>query len=165
MCTLTRQGGRIFSEEYRILASGIDNQFQVDLVDMGAKENNAVRYLLMCINVFSKYGWVRCLSNKPGLTLTKAFKDILTDWRAPVKLQTGEGIAFYNKHFQRLMEQYKITHISISNETKASVVEPFNRTFKTCMWRYLTSVNLHTYVDVVQELVKAITTLTIDIKM
>lgn len=141
----------------RVLVSGIDKQFQADLVDMGeyAEENDTVRYLLTCIDVFSKYAWVRCLSNKSGLTVTKAFKDILSDGRIPVKLQTDEGTEFYNKHFQRLMSQYKITHFSTSNETKASVVERFNRTFKTRMWRYLTSVNSRRYVDVVQELVEA----------
>ena len=59
------------------------------------------------------------------------------------------------KQFKQLTDSYNITHFSTSNKTKASVVECFNRTFKTRMWRYLTSVNSRRYVDVVQDLVNA----------
>lgn len=141
----------------RVLVSGIDKQFQADLVDMSeySAENDNVRYLLTCIDVFSKYAWVRCLKNKTGTSVAKAFEDILNEGRIPVKLQTDQGTEFYNKQFQHLMEVYKIKHFSTSNETKASTVERFNRTFKTRMWRYLTSVNSRRYVDVVQDLVNA----------
>lgn len=53
------------------------------------------------------------------------------------------------------MDQYKIQFFSTSNETKASIVERFNRTFTTRMWRCLRSVNLRKYLDVVQDLVRA----------
>lgn len=141
----------------RVLVRGIDQQFQADLVDMieYSEENDNVRYLLMCIDVFSKYAWVRCLSNKSAASVTNAFKDVLNEGRVPVKLQTDEGTEFYNKKFQQLMDQYKIKHFSTSNETKASIIERFNRTFKTRMWRYLTSVNSRRYVEVVQDLVNA----------
>lgn len=108
--------------------SGFDKQFQ-------------------CIDVFSKNGWVRCLKNKSGVCITKAFNNILSDGRIPTKLQTDMGTEFYNKHFQQLMDQYEIQHFTTSNETKASVVERFNRTFKTRMWRYLSSVNSCRYVE------------------
>lgn len=141
----------------RVLVHGIDKQFQVDLVDMSAyvSENDNVRYLLTCIDVFSKYAWVRCLKNKSATVVTNAFKDILREGRVPQKLQTDEGKEFYNKVFRQLLNEYNIVHFSTSNETKACVVERFNRTFKTRMWRYLTSVNSRRYVDVVQDLVYA----------
>lgn len=118
-------------------------------------ENNGVKFLLMCIDVFSKYAWVRCLKNKSGVCVTKAFNDILSEGRIPAKLQTDAGTEFYNKHFKQLLAQYEIQHFSTSNETKASVVERFNRTFKTRMWRYLSSVNSRRYVDVIQDLTAA----------
>lgn len=109
----------------------------------------------MCTLVFSKYAWVRCLKSKTGPAVTNAFKDILSEGRVPIKLQTDAGTEFYNKHFKCLLAQYKISHFSTSNETKASIVERFNRTFKTRMWRYLTSVNSRRYIDVIQEMAYA----------
>ena len=154
--TLHAMAGKNFRRN-RVLVSGIDKQFQMDLVDMTeyAPENDNTRYLLTCIDVFSKYAWVRPLVNKTGPTVSKAFKDILSEGRTPLKVQTDDGGEFFNKHFQHLTDLYKIVHFSTGNETKASVVERFNRTLKSKMWRYLTSVNSRRYIDVIQDLVCA----------
>ena len=139
----------------RVLVSGIDVQFQSDLVDMSAyaEENDGVRYLLTCIDVFSKYAWVRPLMNKTGRSVTKAFKDILDEGRVPRRLQTDEGKEYYNKSFQDLMCARNITHFSTANETKCALVERYNRTIKTVMWRYLTSINSRRYIDALQDMV------------
>jgi hypothetical protein len=41
------------------------------------------------------------------------------------------------------------------NETKASIVERFNCTLKTKMWKYFTTNNTLKYVDILQKLVKS----------
>ena len=141
----------------RVLVSGVDRQFQADLVDMAeyASENDGVHFLLTCIDVFSKHAWVRPLPSKRAIDVAKAFDDILGEGRTPDKLQTDAGKEFYNKIFQRLMERYNVKHFSTSNETKASIVERFNRTLKTRMWRYLTAANSKRYVDKLQDMVHA----------
>ncbi len=50
----------------RVVVYGKDVQFQADLVDMSAhsKENDNIKFLLTCIDVFSKYAWARPLKNK-----------------------------------------------------------------------------------------------------
>ena len=42
-----------------VIVGGIDQQWQMDLADMQSmqKFNDGYRYLLVCINVFSKYAW------------------------------------------------------------------------------------------------------------
>lgn len=154
--TLHAKAGKNFPRN-KVLVSGIDKQFQIDLVDMSeySVENDGVRYLLTCIDVFSKYAWVQCLQNKSAGVVTNAFKNILSQGRVPARLQTDKGTEFYNKQFQRVLSRYEIKHFSTSNETKACVVERFNRTFKTRMWRYLTSVNSRRYVDIIEDLVEA----------
>ncbi len=44
----------------RVVVYGVDTQFQADLVDMCAyaKDNDGHKYLLTCIDVFSKFSWV-----------------------------------------------------------------------------------------------------------
>ncbi len=45
----------------RVMVYGKDAQFQADLVDMSAysKENDDIKFLLTCIDVFSKYAWAQ----------------------------------------------------------------------------------------------------------
>ena len=51
------------------------------------------------------------------------------------------------------MSKNKITHFATGSELKASVVERFNRTLKSRMWRYLTAINSKRYIDVLQDIV------------
>ncbi|CAB3995104.1 DNA polymerase [Paramuricea clavata] len=85
----------------RVIVGGIDQQWQMDLADMQSmqKFNDGYRYLLVCIDVFSKYAWVVPLKNKTGPTLVKAFKVILTSGCRPEKIMTNQGTEFLNKHF------------------------------------------------------------------
>ena len=48
------------------IVSGIDGQWQADLADMQAfaSENNGIKYLLTCIDVFSKFAWVVPIKDK-----------------------------------------------------------------------------------------------------
>ena len=118
-----------------------------------SKENDGYKYMLTCIDVFSKYAWVRLLKNKSGLEVANAFASILAEGRVPQKLHSDRGKEFFNKHFQNLMSKNKITHFATGSELKASVVERFNRTLKSHMWRYLTAINSKRYIDVLQDIV------------
>ena len=141
----------------RVLVSGIDEQWQLDLADMQSlKEyNDGYRYLLVCIDVFSKYAWVLPLKTKTGLALVEAFKMILSSGRKPQKILTDRGTEFFNRHFQTLMNSENIHLYNTFNETKASIVERLIRTFKTKMWRYFTAKKTLRYIDMLSDLVYA----------
>ena len=64
-----------------IFTKGIDDLRQADLVDMQSSSllNDGVKYLLTCIDTFSKYAWVRPLKNKSGLCVKEAFESILRE--------------------------------------------------------------------------------------
>ena len=55
----------------KIIVNHIDEIFAVDLVEMQkfAKLNKGYRYLLTCIDIFSKYNWVIPLKDKKGITI------------------------------------------------------------------------------------------------
>ncbi len=144
----------------RVVVYGIDTQFQADLVDMSAyaKDNDGHKYLLTCIDVFSKYSWVRVLKNKSGIEVTKAFQSILKEGRVPQKLQTDQGKEFFNKHFQDVMKKHDINHFATATDLKASVVERFNRTLKSRMWRFLSATNSRRYIDVLQDIIQGYNT-------
>ena len=141
-----------------VLVFGIDEQWVADLVEVQtlSRYNGGNRYLLNVVDVLSKYAWVEPLKSKTGTAVTEAFRRILkrAEGRKPQKLQTDDGKEFYNKTFQTLMKDRDIHHFSTKGDTKASVVERFNRTLKGRMYRYFTAANTLKYVPVLQALVK-----------
>ena len=141
-----------------VLVFNIDEQWCCDLIEVQsiAKYDKGNRYLLVAVDVLSKYAWVEPVKSKTGVAVTEAFEKILkrADGRKPQKLQTDDGKEFYNKTFQTLMKDLGIVHFSTKGDTKASVVERFNRTFKERMYRYFTRANTLSYLPVSQSLAK-----------
>ena len=141
----------------RTYAKGINDLFQADLVDMSAmaRQNDGNRYLLTCIDVFSKRAWAVPLKNKSGETVKAAFEDIFKD-EIPNMLQTDKGTEFLNSTVQALFAQHNIKHYTSENEDiKAAVVERFNRTLKNKMWRYFTYAKTQKYIDVLDEMIES----------
>ena len=76
------------------------------------------------------------------------------DGRVPERLQTDAGKEFLNKEFQRFLTSKNVLHFVTYNETKAQIVERFNRTLKNRMWRYFTFQNGRRYVKILPALVE-----------
>ena len=99
------------------------------------QHDDGVKYLLTCIDTFSKYAWVRPLKNKSGLCVKEAFESILEE-KVPLYLQTDKGTEFKITLFQRQLAEYEIKfYTSENDDIKADIVERFNRTLKTRMYR------------------------------
>ena len=124
----------------RVITNGIDKIWCSDLVEMQqfSKWNKGYRYLLMVLDLFSKYGWIVPLKDKKGETVTEAFKTIFKEGRKPQYLWTDKGKEYYNKNMKELLEKNNITLYSTENEEKSSVCERWNRTIKTKMWKQFT---------------------------
>ena len=141
----------------RTLVFATFEQWQADLCDLSRLQsfNSGYRYLLTVIDVFSKVAYVRPLKTKTGPALVKAFKDIFKESpQTPGRLQTDAGTEFLNAHVQRLFKRKNIHFfVTHNSETKAAVVERFNRTLKGRMYRFMTHNNTSRYIDDLQSLV------------
>ena len=140
-----------------VVVGGPNQQWQADLVDVSRlkKTNDGTAFLLTVIDVFSKRAWCVPLKNKSAVSLVAAFAPLLGD-KAPITLQTDKGTEFLNRALQKLLKDYGVHHFATHNEeTKASIVERFNRTLKTRMWRYFTLKQSVRYVDVLQDFVRS----------
>lgn len=137
----------------QVIVGGLNEQFQADLVDMQslASHNDDYKYLLTCIDILSKYAWAIPLKNKKSEEIVSAFKKIFSE-RVPQTLQTDAGKEFTNKHFQNFLKKNKVHFFTTHNSTKASIVERFNRTLKTKMFKYFTEKNTKRFMDVIDEL-------------
>ena len=74
----------------KVVVNDIDEIWAVDLVDMQSfsKFNNGIKYLLMVIDVFSKYGWIVPLKSKTGVDVANALSKIFGE-RRPMKMSGG----------------------------------------------------------------------------
>lgn len=136
---------------------GLDETWQADLVDMQAysQQNKGYKYILTVIDVFSKYAWAIPIKSKEMGPVSSAFKSVLDEsGRKPVNLQSDLGLEFFNQEFKSLMKKYKIHHYSSFSNLKASIVERFNRTLKTWMWKEFTYQSNNKWYDILPSLLE-----------
>ena len=77
--------------------NNIDDLWEIDLVDMQSVKtyNNGVSFLLICIDVLSKYAWVYPLKNKTNISVIKAFESLFESTeRRPITIQSDKGKEF-----------------------------------------------------------------------
>ena len=113
----------------------IDEIHSVDLIEMEpviGKEHKKYKYILTCIDVFSKYAWAIPLQNKNKESISEALQEIWKE-RKPEKIWSDHESAIYSKQMQKIFEAYEILLYSTYSEKKAVVIERFNRTLKEKM--------------------------------
>lgn len=139
-----------------VITKGIDDLWQVDLVEMipYARTNKGYKYLLTVIDVFSKYAWAEPVKTKSADNVTSAMLKILKLGRVPKNIQSDNGKEFYNAKFKKLMSDYGINHYSTFSTMKASVVERFNRTLKEKMWFEFSLKGKYLWLPILADLLK-----------
>ena len=144
-----------FQKRY-VFAQNVDDIWSADLVDMRAlsDDNDGYNYILMIVDVMSKYGWARPMLRKTGKALKEALEDVFKEGHLPKMIWADEGTEFYNKDVKAFLKKHKVSLYSTGNPEKSSVVERWNRTMKTWLWKYFTANGTHRFIDVLQALVK-----------
>ena len=136
----------------------IDEQWQADLLDMSwyKKFNDQVKYLLVVIDIFSRYAWIRPIRDKSADSIVAAFGDIIKQGRKPIKLQTDQGKEFVNSKFKKFLKANNIEFFTTTDDMiKCAIVERFNRTIRTKIYRLLHHKNSHRYIDDLASLVES----------
>jgi len=132
-------------------------QFQMDLVEVGqfADKNDGIRYLLNCVDIFTRFAFVRPLKDKTAKTVLLAFKSILEEAQIkPLMVVMDKGTEFMNQHFKTFCDSLNIKLINPQASVHAAFVERFNRTLQMLIYKYMTENETNRYVDVLQDLVK-----------
>src|SRR5258708_22715978 len=94
--TLHKPARRQGYKTRKYLTSGIDHQWQADLVDMQveAAHNEGYKYILVVIDIFSRYAWAEPVKSKSPKDVKPAFERIFAQGRKPFKIQTDQGVEF-----------------------------------------------------------------------
>ena len=154
--TLHHNAGRNFLIN-KVIVKEINEQWEADLADLQQykRYNNNYKYILTIIDCFSKFAYAYPLKDKSSISIVNVFKDIFKH-SIPEKIHTDNGKEFVNSEFKKLMKNYNIVHFtSKNNEIKCSVVERFNRTLKSKMFKYFTHVGNYKYVNILDKFVNA----------
>lgn len=145
---------RIHYPRRKTTVKGLDDLWQIDLVEMQpyAKVNKGNRYILTIIDTLSKYAWSVPVKRKTGKEMVQAMLSIFkSSGRVPKNIQSDNGKEFYNKNFQTLMSKYNINHYSTFSPIKASIIERFNRTMKTRLWKKMHYQGSYSYLKLLPE--------------
>lgn len=132
-------------------------QVQADLIDVRelAAHNGGVKYLLLLIDIFSRYVWVLPLQTKSA----PATRDALATWlqslgrRTPEILATDSGTEFKNAPVRALLRQHGVQQQFKSGTSKAAYAERANKSVQVLIHKYLAHRQRLKYVNALPSLV------------
>ena len=124
-----------------------------------ASKNKGYRWILTAVEIFSRYAFTIPVYRKDTKNMTKAVNLLLGNFKTrfgkyPNVAQFDEGKEFYNVGGKDVLKSHNVDYFSTHSDKKAAIVERFNRTLKTMMWKYFYSKGTYNWVDVLDELTK-----------
>ena len=132
----TTQTSKLHYSNVSYVAEHPLDQFQIDLVYMNKSWfNHNYKYLLTCIDVFSKKADVIPLKDREQSTVADAFNKILSHLGIPKTIYSDQGSEFKNATFQKLLDKHNITIIFAL--AHAPFIEAFNKNIKYKLVKYM----------------------------
>ncbi|KAL3087856.1 hypothetical protein niasHS_009594 [Heterodera schachtii] len=158
--TLHRQAKRRY-RRLPTLAPGLHTEWQADLAifDRLVKQNRGYSYLLVCIDTLSRQVFVEPVKTKTSTNMIIAFGRIFKRSKyIPWKVLTDQGKEFTARAVQQFFRTNDVEHFCMltSPQFHAGMAERANRSIKERLYRYFTERNTYKWIDVVQDLVRAI---------
>jgi len=112
------------------------------------------KYLLVVIDVYSRYPFVFPLKSLDVFNLIKCMKKVFSVVGFPDSILTDQGSQFESGDFQAFLSSFKIEkrRTNAYHPSSNGIVERFNRTFKKSMLSYVTERGLgnHKWVDSIE---------------
>lgn len=142
----------------KVLVRAPKFQYQADLLDMSSLKgyNNQSRYILTIIDCFSRLATaIPQRGKKADYTLAALQKGFADLGGVPKKFQTDNGTEFYNSTVGSYLQTNDVIHFStFQSDTKAQIVERFNRTLRNIISKYFLSTKTKRYLDILPSLLK-----------
>jgi L-rhamnose mutarotase len=133
---------------------GINDLWQMDLMEMipYSSINNGYKYILTCIDVFSRFARAIPLKTKSATETQKAI-EVMMKKEKPKHVQTDLGKEFYNSKVSALFKKLSINHYSVFSQFKAALVERFNRTLRERLNKHFTAQGNKKWLAVLPEII------------
>lgn len=140
----------------KTIVYGLHDTLQIDLADMQlyAKENKNFRYILVAIDIFSKFVYTFPLKNKTSVEVANAMQKILLlSSSIPRNIQSDAGKEFLNSQFKNLMNKYNINHYTTYSKTKSAICERVIRTIKAKIYKRFHLRGKYVWYDILNDVV------------
>ena len=125
----------------------------MDMDDL-AKQNDGIKYVLVCVDIFSRYAHCQQINSKQTKDVLQAFKLILSGTRKAKTIRSDLGQEFRNKQVNAYLKSQNIHHFyALNTETKANYAERLIKTLKHKLFRYMLKNRTQRYIDVLQDVV------------
>ena len=126
---------------------------QVDLMDLQslAKYNSGFRYILVCVDVLSKFVFYIPVKNKKAAEMKRAFLKIYRTAK-PKHTLSDRGQEFFSREMQKFFRYHGVNHYHTYSEVKASQSERQIRTLRAALMRLFHHRGSWRYVDALQHL-------------
>ena len=129
--TLHRPVRRKFRRN-KVYVPRIDHQWDADLMDMSqiAESNEGYKFVLLTIDIFSRYVWTVPLKSKRADEVRQAFVNVFQE-RKPKYLRTDKGGEFISAKTEQFFKSHGVHHFVTQNEEiKANYAERAIKTIK-----------------------------------
>jgi hypothetical protein len=138
-----------------IVSPSVKNNYQCDLFILpNPNLNKGYKYLLTCIDVFSRYVVVEPLKTKTGDVVLEAFKKIIKTMKPCNNLNVDEGSEFIYDKFKQYCNNNGITvwYSNPEQSNKNAIIERFHRTLRNLLLKYTTATG-KPYIDILPKLI------------
>jgi len=119
-----------------IIAKKPLERIQGDLISLTDEQikacGNRFKFILSCVDHFSKYKWIYPLEDKAAFTILQCLEGVFASFGNPTIFQTDNGKEFKNKLISAYMNKNKIKFIqgSVRHPQSQGLVERHNRELK-----------------------------------
>lgn len=141
----------------KVIVNTIDSMWDGDSADVSniASHNDGYKFLLVLIDIFSRYLFIVPLKNKHHQNIVDGLKLVFQKRRKPNTLRTDKGSEFKNRWVKAFLKKEEIHAIYTQNETKANYAERVIRAMKNLMYRYFMKNRTYRFINILQDLVKS----------
>ena len=118
------------------------------------QQNKGYKYLLTCIDVYSRKVDVKPIKTKTGDVVLKAFKDIIDRMGICKNLNCDLGSEFIYSPFKKYCDDnhIEIWYSNPEQSNKNAIIERFHRTLRNMILKY-TVANGKSYIDILPDLI------------
>ena len=159
---ITLNPSRIMKKKPRLrVISGLrDTLWDVDLLQLNQdrfkKANDSIAFLLVCVDILSRFARVVPLKSKNSSDVLEGFKRILPhDAAHKLSIRSDSGGEFDNKLVKDYMKKRSINLYFANSSTKANLAESFIKSLKRRLFRLFQHRASYRYIDRLEDLVRS----------
>ena len=140
---------------FPIYADHKNEIWQTDLLDLSniSKYNQMYRYILLFIDVYSRFVYAVPLKNKMASTVNEALKNVLSIAK-PELIQADYGSEFINKTFKKILSENNTNIQFLQTSHQLGIINRFCRTIRNLIEKYLTAYHTNNYISVLDKIIK-----------